>query len=93
MGLGGLCSSLTSMEILQRVFMEPEKVGKDRNFEVLTEDWKKRQFGGGGAGSVEDSQENLFVQGDSWEGIRLNVTEPGAGQGGGMETVQKAKVI
>lgn len=50
MGLGGLCSSLTSMEILQRVFMEPEKVGKDRNFEVLTEDWKKRQFGGGGGG-------------------------------------------
>lgn len=52
MGLGGLCSSLTSMEILQRVFMEPEKVGKDRNFEVLTEDWKKRQFGGGGVRGV-----------------------------------------
>lgn len=60
MGLGGLCSSLTSMEILQRVFMEPEEVGKDRNFEVLTEDWKKREFGGVGSG--EDSQENLLCR-------------------------------
>lgn len=46
MGLGGLCSSLTSMEILQE-FTESEKIRKDMNFEVLTEGWKQRQLGRG----------------------------------------------
>lgn len=56
MGLGGLCSSLTSMEILQE-FTESEKIRKDMNFEVLTEGWKQRQLG---RGSDEDSQGNLL---------------------------------
>lgn len=47
MGLGGLCSSLTSMEILQKEFTESEKIKKDMNFEVLAEGWKQRQLWGG----------------------------------------------
>ena len=55
MGLSGLCSSLTSMEILQREVMEPEKIRKDMNFEVLTEGWKQRQLWGGAVRTARET--------------------------------------